>query len=541
MRALAESIILLWGWQRASVAVLAGAVLALALPPLGFFPSVFIALPVLVWLLDGIGDGGHTRLTTLMRMAFFTGWLFGFGYFLAGLYWIGEAFLVERDKFAWLLPLGIVGLPMVLALFTGLGVMIAHLLWSRSIWRILALAFGLCLAEWLRGFAFTGFPWNNIGTAFAVFDVQMQVAALVGIHGLAALVAVCGSAPAVLADPPDSRHRWAVPALAVVLLVAQWSFGTVRLLFAAPEMVANTRLRIVQPLLTQADRLDPERRQSVVDRLIQISQRPEEPKGENEVGEEPHFTHLIWPESTFPFLITSEPMVLSRIDAMLPTGVVLIAGAARREDGGAGTRRAKIFNSLYVFDDQARILDRYDKVHLVPFGEYLPFQEGLQAAGLFPFSSFGGFTAGSHRRPIVTPQAPPFLPLICYEVIFSAEVVPPNQDRPRWLVNLSDDSWFGDSPGPRQHLLQARLRAVEEGLPLARSTSTGMSAMIDAYGRVLHVLAVGEAGIIDTPLPKALPPPFYALYAEKISLSLLAGLFLSALLGQILALRRRRV
>jgi apolipoprotein N-acyltransferase len=538
MRRLGDWILLSYGWKRLAIAFGAGAASALAMPPYGFFPVLALTLPVLVVLLDGVSSDGDASPFSRTRAAFVVGWAFGFGYFIAGLWWIGAAFLVESDVFAWALPIGVAGLPAVLALFTGVGVAAARFLWSSSPWRVAALAFGLGTSEYLRGIVATGFPWNALGYALTMTDVQMQAASLIGVTGLTFVGVFAFAAVAVLFDPPHvgPRSRVAVLVVAAGLLGGQVAFGAVRLaFFATDDAVPGVVLRLVQPNLTQRERLDRTRHEEVVDRLFRLSQDPPGAiRGARRV------THLIWPESTFPFLVTSAPRVLARIGDLLEPGTALIAGAARLEEQtSGGTQRRRFFNSLYVFDDDGRIADRYDKVHLVPFGEYLPFQETLEAIGLQALTrQRGGFSAGARRLPVSTGIGPAFGPLICYEVIFPGAVAGDGA-RPSWYVNLSDDSWFGDTPGPRQHMHQARVRATEEGTPIARVTTTGFSAIVDSYGRLRESAIYGIEARIDGSLPVALPPPPFVLAGNWIIFGFIATTLLIAALTRF-SLRRRR-
>jgi apolipoprotein N-acyltransferase len=508
------------------------------MPPYGWFPILALTLPVLVILLDGVSSDGDASPFSRTRAAFVVGWAFGFGYFLAGLWWIGAAFLVESDVFAWALPIGVAGLPAVLALFTGVGVAAARFLWSSSPWRVAALAFGLGTSEYLRGVVATGFPWNALGYALTMTDVQMQAASLIGVTGLTFVAVFSFAAVAVLLDPPavGRRAKAAVVVVAAALLAGQAAYGAVRLSFlATDETVPGVRLRLVQPNLTQSERLDRTRHAAVVDRLFRLSQdAPGELRGAARI------THLIWPESTFPFLVTSAPQVLSRIADLLEPGTSLIAGAARLEEqmiGGAQRRR--FYNSLYVFDDEGRVAELYDKVHLVPFGEYLPFQDTLEAAGLQALTrQRGGFSAGTRRLPISTGIGPAFGPLICYEVIFPGAVVGDGA-RPAWFVNLSDDSWFGDTPGPRQHMHQARVRAVEEGTPIIRVTTTGFSAIVDSYGRLRESASYGSEARIDGALPISLPETPFVLARNWVLIALVSTTLLIGALTRF-SLRRRR-
>jgi apolipoprotein N-acyltransferase len=296
-------------------------------------------------------------------------------------------------------------------------------------------------------------------------------------------------------------------------------------------MLEGPLLRIVQPNLTQEERLNTKKRDEIVERMISLSSEPHQ-DGADPVLQKPP-THIIWPESSLPFLLTSFPQVLSRIKTMLQPGQVLIAGLSRAEDAGAGSKGKNIFNSIYTFGNDGKVIDRYDKIHLVPFGEYIPLENVLEAWGIKPLASLRSFSAGSQRQLMTTANAPPFAPLICYEIIFPGEVIQGGA-RPGWLVNLSDDSWFGRSLGPYQHLHQARVRAAEEGLPVVRSTSTGISAVIDPYGRILAKLPLNAQNVIDSKLPQALPPTHFSRESAKISFYFLAGF------GLLAALLRRR-
>ena len=208
-------------------------------------------------------------------------------------------------------------------------------------------------------------------------------------------------------------------------------------------------------------------------------------------------THLIWPESAFPFLLTREPDALAQIAALLPEGTVLITGAVRAPELPPGQKVERAYNSIYVIDHDGSILSVYDKIHLVPFGEYLPFQDFLERLGLMQLTKLpGGFIAGDRRRAMEVPRAPRMLPFLCYEIIFPGEAMP-GSERPGWMINLTNDGWFGISSGPYQHLQQARVRAIEQGLPLVRAANTGISAVIDPLGRIIKSLPLGAEGVMD--------------------------------------------
>lgn len=561
----ADTLVLSWGRRRAAYAAFFGALAALSQAPLHAFPVLWVALPAFVFLLDGAVSEAGRRLGARLRAAAAVGWWFGFGYFLAGLWWIGGAFLVEADDFGWMMPFAVLIMPAGLAMFWALAGALAALQWSDDWRRILALAVGLTVAEWLRGHVLTGFPWNALGYGFAANSLMMQPAALVGVYGLTLLAVIVFAAPAVFGGASgEARHRFVgLPLAAAILFVAAIGYGAVRLASAADADVAGVRLRIVQPAIPQEEKWQDENRDWIFNSYLELSlganasyregearesdtapatAAPEgAPEGASEgapegTGEKPgaldDVTHLIWPESAFPFILTDEPAALAAIAELLPANTTLITGAARAQ----GTVRPRDFyNSIFVIGEDGTILDAYDKVHLVPFGEYLPLRPWLEALGIENLTRVpNGFVPGFRRRPMTAAGAPPFSPLICYEIAFPGEVVDAAQ-RPGWLLNLTNDAWFGATSGPYQHLHQARVRAVEEGLPVVRAANTGISAVIDARGRVRGSIALGDMGTLDSALPAAGAPTVYARFGD---VPLAAGLL--AVLAVLGASRWRR-
>jgi apolipoprotein N-acyltransferase len=516
----AHRVMLAAGWRRRMLAFAAGALSALAMAPFDAWPVLAVTLPVLVWLLDGAGAG-----TAGLRSAFASGWWFGFGYFVAGLYWIGMAVLVEADRFAWALPLAVFAIPAGLALFTGVGAVLARLLWRPGTSRILAFAAAFTAAEWLRGHVFTGFPWNSFGYAIAAVPALAQTASLVGLWGLTLITLAAFATPAALADDRDITPRpWLPMALAAAALVALAGYGGWRLATTEITAVDGVKLRIMQPNVPQDEKFRPAAKQAIMDRYIALSDQATGPetRGVRDV------THLIWPESAFPFFLEREPDALARIADLLPPGVVLITGAARIEPPAPpAAPLPRVYNSIRVVGDDGAILATYDKVHLVPFGEFLPLQGLMDAVGLEPLTRVhGGFTAGTRVHALAVPGLPPASPLICYEAIFPGAVVPRGA-RPGFLLNVTNDAWFGITPGPYQHFAQARLRTIEEGLPLVRGANNGISAIVDPLGRVQRRLSLGEGGVIDGTLPRALAPTAYARYGD-VPVVLLVCLFAAA-------------
>jgi apolipoprotein N-acyltransferase len=495
LKALVHAIVLSWGWKRRLIAFFAGALSALAMAPFNAWPVLFLTFPVLVWLIDGAGVGGLTA-------AAWTGWWFGFGYFLAGLYWIGFAFLVDAPTFGWLLPIAVIGLPAVAAIYTAAGAALARLLWTRGAMRILALAVALTVSEWLRGHLLTGFPWNTFGYALTAPLALAQSASLIGIWGLTFIAVAIAAAPATLADDPgETRRRYMPLTLGIVVLVLFGGYGAHRLLRTPTQFVSGVRLRIMQPNLQQDVRFNYAAKQEVMRRYLMLSSRAGPPGGSP--------THLIWPESPFPFLLMREADALAQIHDLLQPNAVLITGATRLADP-EHYQESGVYNSIYVIDHNGSLAAVYDKVHLVPFGEYLPFEEFLEKLGLQALTEQrGGFLSGDRHRLIAVPGAPTALPLICYEIIFPSEAVPEGK-RPGWIVNVTNDGWFGISSGPYQHLQQARVTAITQGLPLARAANTGVSAVVDPLGRIVNSLPLGVEGVLDAPLPRPIPPTVYA-------------------------------
>ena len=506
MQAIAGYVILSSGWKRRFLAMLSGAIGALAMAPFDFFPAFIVPMTVAVWLIDGSQADASSNAIAGRALASFkaaadAGWWLGLGYFIAGLWWIGAAFLVEADQFAWAMPLGVVALPAALACCTALGFGLARLLWSAGAARILSLAISLSAAEWLRGHVFGGFPWNDFGMVFGGNLYLGQFGSIVGLYGLTLLaVAIC-AAPAMLAE--SARLAIAPVLLAGAALAGLALFGILRLSNADAGTVKNVRLRIMQPNVQHDLKFFTGSKDELLDRYLAVSDSATSPKSTGLAD----VTHLIWPESPFPFILAREPKMLARVGAALPGGTLLITGAARLGAIAPGQTRPAVYNSMQVIGSGGTIFDTYDKIHLVPFGEYIPFHAVLDRLGLRQLT-LSSFEAGASRKLMAVPGLPPLSPLICYEAIFPGQVLPDgiaaNAERPGVILNITDDSWFGHTPGPYQHLAQVRMRAIEEGIPVLRAADSGISAIIDAYGRITAQLPLGFEGVLDGLLPNAI-------------------------------------
>ena len=507
----------LQGVRRAFFAAFLGAISVLAFAPVHAWPILFISFGGLVWLLDGC-HAVHPQRAGRLKCASLVGFWFGFGYFLAGLYWIAEAFLVEPWRHAWLIPFVMTAMPSGMALFSAAAAAFAMLLWLPGIGRVFALAFAFGLAEYARGHVLTGLPWNLVGYALLGALPMMQLASVFGVYALSLLAVLLFASPAAITAPEGSnlqagRAGLGLAAVLLVLLGLGYVWGEHRLAEAAQDST-GIRLRIVQADVDQADKWRPENSAEIFTDYLDLTK-----SGSDGLA---GINIVIWPETAVPFLLADSPDALEAIGAALPEGTSLVVGSARltEERDSKGTLgQTRIYNSLLTIDDRGRVVSSYDKMHLVPFGEYLPFQDFMESLGIMQLTGVrGGFSSGAGPRLLSIPGAPPASPLICYEIIFPDDVTK-SSARPGWLLNVTNDAWFGSSSGPYQHFHQAQVRAVEQGLPLARAANTGISALIDPYGRILAKISLGEKGVIDVDLPKVGSSTFFAQFGFVLEIS----------------------
>lgn len=516
------------GWTRAGLAFAAGLLSVLAFAPFFLWPVLFLTLPVLVWLIDGPLDDGDlnkpARLdASTLKAAFRDGWWWGFGFFIGGLFWVGEAFLVEADKFAWALPLAVVAMPAGLALFYGAAAAAARTAWSPGVARLLVLAVALAAADWLRGHILTGFPWNVLGYALTSPLTLMQSASVLGIYGLSLWAVMIFTAPLVMAAGDgtaamDTRRGWRKGlAIAAIPLAVLTLFGVIRLSAGPAPMLDNIKLRIVQPSVPQREKWLPEKQREIFQLHLGLSRR----NAAGVVDDLKGVTHVVWPEAAMPFRPLEHREALDAIGELLVGGSYLVSGGLRvvRPEAVAGQPppQPRAYNSLFFFGPGGGLAALYDKIRLVPFGEFLPLQPWLEAIGLEQLTrQRGGFSTGIVPRPLITVGGlPPAAVLICYEAIFAGSVVQ-GSERPGVIINVTNDGWFGDTTGPRQHFHQTRVRAVEEGVPIIRAANNGISAMVGPDGSVLSFLGMNVRGVIDSGLPAALPVPVYARLGDRL-------------------------
>ncbi|HEY1933879.1 MAG TPA: apolipoprotein N-acyltransferase [Acetobacteraceae bacterium] len=471
----------LYGWRANAVAFGLGVVAALALPPLYGVPVLLLAFPGLLALLDG---------APRPSVAAWRGWWFGFGLNLVGLYWITEAILVDAAQYWWLVPLAVPAVSAIMALFIAAATSVARL--ARPGWpRALALAGGWVLADIAREFVGTGFPWNPLGSVWEfpgrVGDVFIQPGAWIGIDGITLLTVLLASAPA-------RGWRWRSASVAVF---AAWIVAGVARLQQPVPIAPPLHVVLVQGDVAEGQKWDSSLLLSIFQRYLRLTR-----EGVAQAGSGPAV--VVWPETAFPFTLAQEPGARQLISQATEGAPALIGSVRYDRD-----RRPR--NSMFALVDSGTIAAVYDKWHLVPFGEYQPdwLPIGIQVV------PGGGFARGPGPRTLHVPGLPPLGPLICYEAIFSGEITD-EADRPDWLVNITNDAWFGDSTGPRQHLAAARMRAVEEGLPLMRAANTGISAAFDAKGRELTHLGIGRMGFLVVSLPAPVPRTLFARFGLLI-------------------------
>ena len=495
------------GWRRSAIAAGLGALAATALPPGHALPVLVVSFTGLVWLIHASRTPWRAALA---------GWWFGFAHFIACIYWIGAALLTDPSRFGWLVVPAVVGLSAGFALFPALAAFAARLPALPLPARVVALAVAWTAAEWLRGTVLGGFPMNLMGTVWAPSVGMIQGAALAGVYGLSFVTVLAAAAPAALAMPRTDerlgRRPWLLPAVAFALLAAVWVGGQARLALAPGQVPTDVDLRLVQANIKQSLKWKEGERAAALALHVRLSHQP---------GREAADV-VIWPEAAATFYVDESRPVRAFVSQAAPPGGHLITGAPRRTRSAG--RTIAYWNSLHVLDPQGEFGASYDKHHLVPFGEYVP----LRSLIPLPLLSYGarGHSPGPGPRTLEVPGLPPFSPLICYEAIFPGAVVADEGapgERPAWLINVTNDAWFGHTAGPYQHFQAARLRAVEEGMPLVRAANTGISAVVDSYGRVVGRLGLGEAGVLDAPLPPALdtPPPMARLGGWTLAILLL--------------------
>lgn len=463
----------LTGWARAALLFACGAGAALALAPFFLWPLLFPAYGLFLHYLSRAQSA---------KTAFRLSWWWGFGFFLTGLYWVCIAMTVDLARFGWMIPFALLGLNGGLALFTALsGLGFYYLRRDHAVVNWLLFSLLLFAGEWLRGHILTGFPWNLIGYAWGASDVSLQVAALLPMYPLTLMTLLLAASAALW------RQYRVLAAGVLAVLLALHGYGFWRL-HDAPPFEPGVSVRVVQASIPQRLKWDPAHLAESLRAHVAHSL-----SGQGEQAPD----LLIWPESAFPYAIDVNAPFPAGAFGWLQPHQTLVTGAVFYDRSGADPA---FFNSIMAVNGQGELLARYDKQHLVPFGEYVPLR------GLLPIdkltAGLADFVPGDGERILAINHYLIVQPLICYEAIFPAYADAPAGGAPRdMLLNLTNDDWFGDSSGPYQHLTMSRFRAVEQGLPMIRAANSGISAVIDAHGRIVQSLALDKKGRLDIASP----------------------------------------
>ena len=470
------------------ISVLCGIAIGLGQAPFDLPFLSIVAWPILFWQLE---------LTSSPRRAFWLGIMAGTAQFAVVLSWIVEPFLVDVARHGWMAPFALILMSAGLSLFWAFAFAGARAVRTRFA-RLLMLAALLALLEWTRAWIFTGFPWAMLSHAWVEYPVA-QIAAYIGPHGLSLITLLICLLPAL---------GWRGAGAAGAALAIVWVVGADRLSDAMPTRTQPLQVRIVQPNAAQHLKWQPDMLPVFYERLIRLTETP--------TAISPDV--VIWPETAAAFLLGERQDLLD--DMATAANAPLIFGVRKREGWG------QWFNSVAVLERDGTISASHDKDHLVPFGEYIPFNDFFARLGIggLAVGNAGGFTAGTDSRLLQPQSLPDFLVLICYEAIFPTELR--TAIRPEWLVLVTNDAWFGEWTGPYQHLAQGRFRAIEQGLPMARAANTGISAMIDARGTVLQSIPLGMDGHLDAALPAALPETLYVRFGNMLFL-ILGGILIA--------------
>jgi apolipoprotein N-acyltransferase len=494
-----KAAIALQGGRRNAAAFVFGFAAALTMAPFFVFPLVLIAYGGLFLLVHKAPN---------KKRAFADGWWWGWGFYIAGLYWFCVALMTDMAAFGWMIPFTLFGVTAFIALYPALASLVFYTIPGKrgTIRRIIIFSVLWTCVEFARGHLLTGFPWNIPGNAFAFSDKAIQLASVFGAYGLSFWAVLLGASWAALHDDEISWDRSLGFTLAVWgCFVGGMAYGEYRLeqADARPKeerYVPGVMLRLVQANISQPHKWDPAKQMEGLQRYIQMTQS----SGLSQV------THVIWPETAVPYVVRADTPLMRMLGSSLPEKTKLITGMLRAEGQG---KDWKIWNSMMLLDHKGTLRASYDKSKLVPFGEFLPGRQLIPKSWLTPVGDTD-FSRGPGIVNIELDGLPPARPMICYEVIFPEwgataenETV---KNRPAWFLNITNDAWFGKSSGPYQHFNMARMRAAENGIPLVRVANTGISGVVDPYGRIDSQLPLGQQGILDSKLPEPLPNTIYS-------------------------------
>jgi apolipoprotein N-acyltransferase len=491
----------LTSWRRNALAFALGTLMTLTLAPFFIFPLLFVSFSGLYLLVDS---------ATTPRRRFLDGWWWGWGFYMTSLYWFCVALLTDAEAFAWLIPFALFGLTGVIAIYAGIACWLMSFVRARGTTRWLAFGMIWMLVEYARGHLFTGFPWNLMGYSFGFSGASLQMASLIGVYGLTGFAVLLGSSFALWKDRSGKRTCIFICTLFCIGMGwGQWRLQDAQLL----GFVNGVKLRLVQANILQPHKWDPKLQFEGVQKNIALTKSS---------GLE-SITHVIWPETAVPYHIEPGKALSQILGKAVSKNTYLISGSLRSE---GNQQHYNIWNSMHMIAHDGAIMGSYDKIKLVPFGEFQPLRDFVPKSWMTPVGDTD-FSRGTNPHALNWPGLPPLIALICYEAIFPEMSFGSQKERPQMLLTITNDAWFGMSIGPYQHFHMARMRAAEQGVPLVRVANTGISAVVDSYGRILDSLPLGEQGVLDSPLPQALKQPTFFANNELLSI-------LCAMLGLIL-------
>lgn len=467
-----------------------GGLSALSLAPLNFMPACFIGFSFFAFFLHKLYLCDKFSSKEKIYLFAFIGWSFGLGYFSAGLWWIPHALTIFDWRFIFLVPVLTLVIGAFLSLYWALATVMAYFLWRDNLARFFGLAISFGFFEWLRGILFTGFPWNSIGYNLMPIPLLMQPAAFIGLYGVNIFAVFLFTLPAAFLQKCE---RWKAFFIFCTFFMCDIALGFYYLKHNNNEKFHPYTVRLVQPSILQTTNFSSKDRMKNLEKLLKLTNQKTTPG-------QPLPDLIIWPETSVPYILAYNPSVTERIIQDLKEKQIILLGTISVENNLYSGKEV-FFNSIEAINGQGRILARSDKKHLVPFGEYTPYASLLNALGLnFLEDIWDTYNAAKERQTVKLPNGLAYLPLICYEAIFPTEM-DYKGPRPDFIVNITNDAWFNNTTGPYQHFQQARLRAVEQRLPLLRIANNGISAIIDPYGRVISSLSLNKIGVIDNLLP----------------------------------------
>ncbi len=478
------------------LAFISGVLSVAVLPPHSMFWLGFLSFPILLLLINSAGT---------KKNAFAVGYWFGYGYFACNMAWIGNALLIDAARFGWLYPLTLAAAGGFFGLFVAFPALLSRFFNGLPA-RYLSFSAFWVLFEWIRSFIFTGFPWNLLGSSLSFSDTMLQAAALIGTYGLSLLVLMIFTAPALYMYSPSKKRAFAALLIPLSLSATAYGYGFCRLK-QADTSPSDLAVRIVQPSIPQAMKWNSQKLEDNFAEYIKLSQAPGLEKTKI----------VIWGETATPFPLDFEPRYLAQIARAVPPQGYLITGLVRYQYHNGEFRP---LNSMFAINDEGKIAASYDKSHLVPFGEYIPLRSILPEWIRPVTNAVTDFLPGSGPSVTKLPDIPGFGTLICYEIIFPHRIIS-SDNRPNWLINLTNDGWYGHSQGPYQHLVTTRLRALEEGRTIVRAANSGISAVISPYGKIIASLGLDKKGWLDANLPKQMfLPTIYGRFGNLIPLIL---------------------